>query len=67
MCSANLVPEYDLPDPEWRPRPFVVVMEDDHDFRIKVRIPAAIGRHDAMSQARDLRPGYAALDATEAA
>ena len=65
MCSSHR-PEAGA-DSEWQPRPFVVVMEDQDDFRIKVRIPAAIGRRDAMNQARDLRPGYVALDAKEAA
>lgn len=67
MCASNDVPAYDLADEEWNPRPFVVVMEDESEYRINVRIPAAIGRHDAMGQARDLRPGFMALDAKEMA
>lgn len=51
----------------WNPRPFVVVMEDEDEFRINVRVPAAIGRHDAMNQARDMRPGFMVLAAEEAA
>ena len=51
----------------WAPRPFSVVMEDwDHD-RIKLRIPAAIGRHDAENQARDLRPDYMVVHVEEEA
>jgi hypothetical protein len=45
------------------PRPWKVVMEDPTDDRITVLVPAAIGPHDAMNQARDLRPGYYALKA----
>ncbi len=45
---------------------FLVDRFDDHDRR-SVRIPAALGPNDAKSQARELHPGYVALEATEVA
>ena len=52
----------------WDPRPFRVLMCDRYEpeIRFDARIPAAIGPHDAMSQARDLYPECSALEAREA-
>jgi hypothetical protein len=58
MCASNDVPAYDIPDPEWNPHPWRVLMCDrfDEDFQFWVHIPAAIGAADARNQARDLHP-----------
>lgn len=42
----------------WQPTPWTVYMADryDPDYRFFVRIPAAIGRHDAENQAREQHP-----------
>jgi len=39
----------------------------DEDFRFMVRVDAAIGKHDAMSQARDIHPEGSPLMAEEVA
>jgi len=51
----------------WQPRPWNVLMCDrfDEDLRFMVHIPAAIGKNDAISQARDLYPGGSPLMAAE--
>ena len=73
MTAANDAPRNgagaEYVDSEWRPRPWVVLVCDrwDEDDRHEVRIPAAIGRHDAYSQARELHPGCSPLDAREVA
>ena len=48
---------------EWQPRPFRVQLEGDAGERWWVKIPAAIGRYDASSQARYQYPGWTALRA----
>ena len=51
----------------WTPRPWNVLMCDryDEDFRFMVRVDAAIGRNDAMNQARDIHPEGSPLRAEE--
>jgi len=53
----------------WLPTEWRVTLCDrwEPDIRFDVRIPAAIGRHDALSQARDKYPDCSALDAREVA
>lgn len=52
----------------WHPTPWDVLMVDrfDEDFRFTVRVDAAIGQHDAINQARDLRPEGSPLKAVPA-
>lgn len=52
----------------WNPQPWTVLMCDryDPDYRFSVRVDAAIGQHDAMSQARDLHPEGSPLEAVAA-
>ena len=51
----------------WQPRPWDVLMCDryDEDFRFMVRVDAAIGKNDAMSQAREIHPEGSPLRAEE--
>lgn len=66
MCASNSRPLHGADSAEaWNPRPWLVLMEDDDGGRYTVRVPAAIGRHDAKSQARDMRPDLAVLNAEE--
>ena len=51
---------------EWNPRRFRVLLEDEAGGRRNVIIRAAIGRMDAMNQARDQFPDDYALTAEEA-
>ena len=65
--SARRLPTMQ-PTPEWRPRPFFVLLEDRDDPgpRLTVRIANAIGSNDARNQARELHPDMLALRAWEA-
>ena len=48
---------------EWQTRPFRVQLDGDAGERWWVKIPAAIGRYDAGSQARYQYPGWTVLRA----
>jgi hypothetical protein len=67
MTSANHSPlngaGADSVDPAWNPTPWSVLMEHRwmEGDRIRVRIPSAIGPHDAKSQAAHKAPEYVAL------
>lgn len=52
----------------WQPAPWRVTMCDrfEPDIRFDVRIPAAIGKNDAIGQARERYPGCSALQAVPA-
>ena len=50
----------------WNPRRFRVLLEDEEGGRRNVIIRSAIGRMDAMNQARDQFPDDYALTAEEA-
>ena len=72
MTSANYRPAHGADSAEaWQPKPWKAVIEDRWGTyggeRRTVRIPAAIGRHDAKSQAEDLYPEYVVLTVEEAA
>ena len=51
---------------EWNPRRFRVLLEDEDGGRRNVIIRAAIGRMDALNQAREEFPDDYALTAEEA-
>ncbi len=48
----------------WSPKPFRVQLEDDAGTRWWVKVPAAIGIHDAIGQVKYAYPGYTPLRAT---
>jgi hypothetical protein len=70
VTSANHAPRNgagaEHVDPDWQPRPWKVVLEDDDGDRITVRVEAAIGKRDAFNQARFRQPFYVPLMAEEA-
>lgn len=51
----------------WQPRPFRVLVCDryDQDDRRWIKVPAAIGLHDAFSQVRTDYPAVSVLTAEE--
>ena len=67
MCSRHKEDNGADSDEAWVPRPWLVLMCDryDEDFRFMVRVDAAIGRNDAMNQAREIHPEGSPLKAEE--
>ncbi len=65
MCSRHAEPGAGNPD--WLPRPFRVLVCDryDQDDRRWIKVPAAIGLHDALSQVRTDYPAVSVLTAEE--